>query len=78
MTIVTQYAPYTSVPVHTNWVRITGQFTPELTLGCTELSGVHVNLESSEIVAPYVSLDLDDFVLTDVTPGGTGTGGTSG
>ena len=65
-TISAKYEPNTTKPVYTKWVRITGQFTPEMLPSCTELSGVHVCLESGESAAPYTSMDLDDFILTDI------------
>jgi hypothetical protein len=64
------------VPVQTNWVRMTKDFTLALPADCSpSLTSVRLFVATYENAGPYVSFDLDDFRLIDVTPPGTGTGG---
>lgn len=53
--------------VSTSWVRLTGPFTPVLPSGCTALTSVKLYVVSNEASSPYISFDVDDFKLIDLS-----------
>lgn len=74
------YADPLTVPVNTNWVRLTAQILLAAPSGCTTpvtLTSVrlYVATTDAEKAAPYVSIDVDDFKLIDLTASGTPDGG---
>lgn len=73
----TVYDDIVTLPVSTNWVRLTGKFALVIPGDCSTLSSVKLFVATNESGSTMVSFDVDDLRLVDLTAATT-LGGAAG
>jgi hypothetical protein len=75
----TLYDDIMTLPVATNWTRLTGTFALVAPSGCTTLSSVKLFVATNESGTTMATFDVDDLRLVDLTSGSaSGAAGAAG